>query len=186
MARRGQHPYVNEIKRLYSEGRCDRREFLRTATLLGLSAAAAYRFAGVAEAQTNPATNIPRGGTARIGVRLRQIESAHKNNFVPPSNVLRQVCEYLTKTGYDNVTRPHLLEKWTPSDDLRTCTLTLRRDVKWHSGRAFTADDVVWNLKQVLDPKTGSSVLGLMKGFIMEEYETGEKDDKGNPKKSSR
>src|SRR5581483_7414546 len=134
----------------------------------------------------NPATNIPRGGTARIGVRIRQIESAHKNNFVPPSNVLRQVCEYLTKTGYDNVTRPHLLEKWTPSDDLRTCTLTLRRDVKWHSGRAFTADDVVWNLKQVLDPKTGSSVLGLMKGFIMEEYETGEKDDKGNPKKSSR
>jgi peptide/nickel transport system substrate-binding protein len=41
-------------------------------------------------------------------------------------------------------------------------------------------------LKRVLDPKTGSSVLGLMKGFILEDYETGEKDDKGNPKKSTR
>jgi peptide/nickel transport system substrate-binding protein len=38
----------------------------------------------------------------------------------------------------------------------------------------------------VLDPKTGSSVLGLMKGFLLEDYETGEKDDKGAPKKFSR
>jgi len=45
---------------------------------------------------------------------------------------------------------------------------------------------VVWNLKRVLDPKTGSSVLGLFKGFILEEFETGEKDDKGKPKKSTR
>ena len=43
----------------------------------------------------------------------------------------------------------------------------------------------VWNIKRVLDPKTGSSVLGLMKGFILDEFETGEKDDKGNPKKST-
>src|SRR5262249_1020814 len=57
---------------------------------------------------------------------------------------------------------------------------------KWHSGRPFTADDVVWNLKRVLDPKTGSSVLGLMKGFLLEEVDTGEKDDKGNPKKSTK
>jgi peptide/nickel transport system substrate-binding protein len=182
MARRTQHPYITELKRLFSEGRCDRREFLRTATLLGLSAAAAYRFTGAAEAQTNPATNVPRGGTARIGVRLRQIESAHKNNFVPPSNVLRQVCEYLTKTGYDNVTRPYLLEKWTPSDDLRTWTLTLRQDVKWHSGRAFTADDVIWNLKQVLDPAVGSSSLGLMAGYMMNEENTTGAD--GKPKKT--
>src|SRR5262249_9731572 len=62
----------------------------------------------------------------------------------------------------------------------------LRKDVKWHDGRQFTAEDVIWNLKHVFDPATGSSVLGLFKGFIMEDYETGEKDDKGNPKKSSR
>jgi peptide/nickel transport system substrate-binding protein len=86
----------------------------------------------------------------------------------------------------DNITRPSLVEKWEPSPDLKTWTLRLRRTVKWHNGRQFTADDVVWNLKRVLDPKTGSSVVGLMKGFLLEDVETGEKDDKGNPKKSSR
>jgi peptide/nickel transport system substrate-binding protein len=45
---------------------------------------------------------------------------------------------------------------------------------------------VIWNFKRVLDPKTGSSVVGLMKGFLLEDVDTGEKDDKGNPKKSSR
>ena len=41
--------------------------------------------------------------------------------------------------------------------------------------RQFTANDVVWNLKRVLDPKTGSSVLGLFKSFLLEEFDAGEK-----------
>ena len=44
----------------------------------------------------------------------------------------------------------------------------------------------MWNLKRVLDAKTGSSVVGLLKGFILDEFETGERDDKGNAKKSTR
>lgn len=57
-----------------------------------------------------------------------------------------------------------LLDSWNASDDLKTWTLNLRQDVKWRKGRQFTADEVVWNLERVLDPKTGSSVLGLMQG----------------------
>ena len=58
------------------------------------------------------------------------------------------------------------MEKWEASPDLKSWTLRLRKDVKWRKGdRKFTADDVVWNLKRVLDAKTGSSVVGLFKGF---------------------
>jgi peptide/nickel transport system substrate-binding protein len=185
-----EHPYIPTLKRELAERRIDRREFLRTATLLGMSSAAAYAFVGrvtgerwIAPAQ---AQGLPRGGTLRLGMRCQDLKSPHTYSWVESANSTRQVCDYLAVTGVDNVTRPGLVEKWEASPDLKTWTLRLRKNVKWHSGRQFTADDVVWNLKRVLDPKTGSSVLGLMKGFILEEFETGEKDDKGNAKKSSR
>src|SRR5205823_12077698 len=85
----------------------------------------------------------------------------------------------------DNITRPGLVEKWQASPDLRTWTLSLRKDVKWRNGRDFTASDVVWNFKRVLDPATGSSMLGLMKGYLLNEIDSAEKDDKGNPKKTT-
>lgn len=185
-----EHVLIPTLKRQLAERQIDRREFLRYATLLGMSAPAAYAFvAKVTGERAIPearAQALPRGGTLRVGMRCQDLKSPHTYSWVESSNSGRQVLDYLAVTGTDNVTRPSLGEKWEASPDLKTWTLRLRRNVKWHSGRAFTADDVVWNLKRVLDAKTGSSVVGLMKGFILEEYETGEKDDKGNPKKSTR
>ncbi len=186
-----EHPYIRTLERQLAERVIDRREFLRTATLLGMSAGAAYALAGsfAGEPWVRPALAqgaLPRGGTFRIGMRCQDLKSPHTYSWIESANSARQVLDYLTVTGVDNVTRPGLVEKWEPSPDLKTWTLRLRRDVKWHSGRAFTAEDVVWNLKRVLDAKTGSSVVGLMKGFLLEEYDTGDKDDKGNPKKSTR
>ena len=34
---RTEHPYILKLKAIFAEGRIDRREFLRTSTLLGLS-----------------------------------------------------------------------------------------------------------------------------------------------------
>ena len=186
-----EHPLLPTLKRQLVERQIERREFLRYATLLGMAAPTAYAFMAkvtgerlIAPAEAQGA--LPKGGTLRLAMRCQDIKSPHTYSWVESSNSARQVLDYLTVTGVDNITRPSLVEKWEPSPDLKTWTLRLRRNVKWHNGRQFTADDVVWNLKRVLDPKTGSSVLGLMKGFLLEDVETGEKDDKGNPKKSSR
>ncbi len=184
------HGYLPVLQQQLREKAIDRRDFLRSATLLGMSAAAAYAFAGqvtgegVAHAQAKPA--LPRGGTLRLGMRCQELTSPHTYSWVESSNSARQHFDYLTITGVDNITRPSLVEKWDPSEDLKVWTLSLRRDVKWHNGRQFNADDVVWNLKRVMDPKTGSSVLGLMKSFLMEDYETEETDAKGAKKKASR
>lgn len=164
------HPYIPTLKAHLAEGRIDRREFLRTATLLGLSATAAYGFVGQVLGDgtaARAAAQMPKGGTLRIAMRVKEIVTPHIFDWAEKSNIARQVCEYLAKTGTDNVTRPYLLERWEPSEDLKTWTLHLRKGIKWHKGRDFTADDVVWNIKRVLDPATGSSVLGLMKGYMM-------------------
>src|SRR5437764_2000091 len=174
-----EHVLIPTLKRQLADGEIDRREFLRYAVLLGMSVSAANAVARSITGQSlvTPAAaqSLPRGGTLRLGMRCQDLKSPHTYSWVESANSARQVLDYLAITGPDNITRPGLIEKWEASPDLKTWTLRVRRGVKWHNGRQFTADDVIWNLKHVLDPKTGSSVLGLMKGFLLEGSETGEK-----------
>src|SRR5215475_2626375 len=155
---------VDELKK----GRLERREFLRLSTLLGLSASAAYALAGVPEpiAPAEAAT----GGTITFSMRVAKIDNPATFSWVYDSNVVRQVCDYLTRTGADNVTRPWLLEEWSPSEDLKTWTLTLKQGIKWSNGDELTADHVVWNLSRWVDEKVGSSVLGLFQSLLLIQY----------------
>jgi peptide/nickel transport system substrate-binding protein len=187
MSEKYPHPYIPKLVEQLGKGAIGRRDFLRRSVLLGLSAGAAYSLAGL-PAPTNaaPAAELPKGGALRIGMRCMEIKDPHLADFAERSNVIRQVCEYLTFTDRNNITHPYLLEKWDVSEDLKTWTLHLRKDVKWRKGRPLTADDVVWNLKRVCDPAIGSSMLGLFTGYLVQSYETGEKDEKGNAKTSSK
>lgn len=81
------------------------------------------------------------------------------NYFV--SNNLRQVCDYLVRVGPDLVVRPGLATEWVPSPDGLTWTIKLRQGVKFNHGKAFTADDVVFTFKRLLDPATASGFTGI-------------------------
>jgi peptide/nickel transport system substrate-binding protein len=170
------HSYFNKLQEQLAEGRLDRREFVRYSSLLGVSAATAYTVgAGIVGEDFAPkavAQDMPMGGSLRLAMRIPVIKDPHTFSWVIDSNVVRQVCGYLTRTGTDNVTRPDLLESWEVSDDLLTWTLNVRQGVMWHDGKAFTAEDIAWNLNHVLNPETGSSVLGLMQGYMMNDDAT--------------
>jgi peptide/nickel transport system substrate-binding protein len=96
------------------------------------------------------------------------------------SNQTRPVLEYMTMVGPDNVVRPMLIESWTPSDDLKTWTLNVRKGVMWHNGEELTAEHIAWNILRWTDSATGSSALGLST-FSALSTPTGEKNDKGKP-----
>ena len=167
------HPGVAQAAEELRAGEVSRREFLRQATLLGTSAAAAAALAAgvlggprAAAAQGAPGRERPRrGGHLRCSMRVQQMTDPATFDWAEKSNVARQVLEYLTVTDPDNVTRPWLCERWEPSADLKTWTLHLRRGVRWSNGDAFTADDVVVNFRRWLDPATGSSNLGLFQAL---------------------
>ncbi len=161
---------IDLVKRQFSEGKLDRREFIRYGTLLGMSAATAYAFAGQPLIRRAKAEK-PQGGTLRIGMRVQELREPHALDWVMPSNIVRQVVEYATKTGHDNVTEPYLVEGWEVSEDLRTWTFTVREGVRWHNGRPLLAEDITWNLEHALDPATGSSVVGLMEGYMLDRVE---------------
>jgi peptide/nickel transport system substrate-binding protein len=122
---------------------------------------------------------MPKGGTIRIAARIPKLNSPHNYAWVYDSNICRQVCGYITRIGSDNITRPDLCSKWEASEDLKTWTFTLA-DATWRKGGSFTAEQAAWNIKHCLDPKVGSSVVGLMKGYMLKDVDTGQKDENGN------
>ncbi|HXH02482.1 MAG TPA: ABC transporter substrate-binding protein [Candidatus Competibacteraceae bacterium] len=166
------------------KGKISRREFLRTVTLLGLSAGAAYGLAGRITGEAllpaaHAAEGAPKkGGVLRVAMPVQEITDPAIFDWPEKSNITRHLVEYLTITGPDNITRPYLAEKWQASDDLKTWTFYLRKGVKWSNGDEFNADDVVFNFKRWLDPKTGSSNQGLFSAML-EEIDTGRKDKDG-------
>ncbi|MFA5840084.1 MAG: peptide-binding protein [Candidatus Margulisiibacteriota bacterium] len=51
---------------------------------------------------------------------------------------------------------PDLATSWTVSSDGKVWTFYLRRGVKWHDGREFGAEDVVFTFNAILNPKVNS------------------------------
>src|SRR3546814_15484077 len=70
------HPYIPELKEQLRRGEVDRREFLRTITLLGVSAGAAYAMAGQI---TGPGMAAPAraqgkaGGTFKYAMKVQEM-----------------------------------------------------------------------------------------------------------------
>jgi len=52
--------------------------------------------------------------------------------------------------------QPRLATAWSFNDDATEITFTLRDDVGFHHGRAFTAEDVIYTFEWVLDPENPS------------------------------
>ena len=164
------HAYVPELADGFAAGRIDRRGFLRTACLLGVSAGAAYAFAGLVDggpaAPPAAAQDFPRrGGELRFAMEVMEITDPAAFAWPQQANITRWMVEYLTRTGPDNVTLPYLAEGWEASDDLRTWTFTLRQGVRWSNGDRFTADDVVANFQRWFDPTKASANRSLFDGL---------------------
>ena len=160
------HPAVEELKQDLEKGHLSRREFMRYACLLGLSAAAAGSLAGLGWPRRAMAAEVNRGGVLKIASSVQKVTHPAQFSWVEPTNMFRQVAEYLTLTDKDNITHPYLLEKWTASDDLKTWTLDLKKGVKFNNGDELTADDVVFSINQWLNKDVGSSIMGLMGGYL--------------------
>jgi peptide/nickel transport system substrate-binding protein len=160
------HPAILDLHSDMRRGRMTRREFLRLAMLLGTSAATAGLLAGCNPQRpvappTNPVT-IQRGGTLRIGTAVQAVDHPARLAWIEAANQLRQVAEYLTLTDSDNVTHPWLLESGEPDESLKTWTLRLKQGIKFNNGVELTADDVIFNFEQWLDPTVESSMTGLL------------------------
>ncbi|PYO35086.1 MAG: hypothetical protein DMD86_07505 [Candidatus Rokuibacteriota bacterium] len=76
-------------------------------------------------------------------------------------SVAQQLFDGLVQFDQTLTITPALAQFWTASRDGLTWTFRLRRGVKFHHGREVTADDVVYSLTRILDPKVKSGSADL-------------------------
>ena len=72
----------------------------------------------------------------------------------------------LTAHDADNKVVPALAESWEYDEDSYTYTFHLRKDVKWHDGEPFTANDVVFTLTEILDAENQSEIASNYEDII--------------------
>lgn len=64
-------------------------------------------------------------------------------------DIIALLFDGLTQVGVDGLVEPALASQWTISEDGKTYTFNLRRDVVWHDGKPFQADDVIFTIEAI-------------------------------------
>lgn len=129
------------------------REMLRGA--VAVSALALFCYG--AQAQTTPAKpeaaqgQPVKGGTAQVvvtpeppGLMMGLLQNG------PTQMIAGNIYESLLRYDEKLEPMPSLAKSWEISPDQKTYTFKLQENVKWHDGKPFTADDVVFSLDKFL------------------------------------
>jgi peptide/nickel transport system substrate-binding protein len=108
-------------------------------------------------AQTGPRY----GGTLRTGMQTDPVGlDPHLSTATATRNMMEHVYDTLVFYSASGRFTPGLAESWTTSADGLLWTFKLRRNVKFHNGRPMTAEDVVYSINRIKDPRTRSPRAG--------------------------
>ncbi|MCF8210306.1 MAG: peptide ABC transporter substrate-binding protein [Rhodoferax sp.] len=112
------------------------------------------------------------------GVQLHATQTLTRNNGsepdtldpmlaegVPANNVTRELFEGLTATDGAGRVVPGVAETWKQTNPT-TWVFNLRKNAKWSNGDPVTADDFVYGMRRLVDPKTASQYAGTFGMFI--------------------
>jgi peptide/nickel transport system substrate-binding protein len=164
---------VSDVK----AGRLSRRTFTTAMIGLGLTAPLAAQMlaaGGVAEAQPRAATYTPtrRGGGGPLRVLWWQAPTLLNPHFATGTkdiDACRIFYEPLAAYDPEGNLAPVLaaevpsVQGGTLARDLTWVTWRLKRNVAWHDGKPFSADDIAFNYEYVSDPATAAVTSGSYK-----------------------
>src|SRR3954468_9146828 len=165
-------------------GRMSRRGFVRRMAAVGLTAPMATQLlaiSGVAMAQS-PSTYKPtkRGGGGHLKVLWWQGATLLNPHFAvgtKDQDGSRFFYEPLAGWDANGNLKPVLAESIPGREDGglaadgKSVTWKLKRGVKWHDGKPFSADDVVFNWEYARDPATAAVTIGSYKDVKVEKID---------------
>lgn len=108
---------------------------------------------------TPPPTQAPKKGGTLIGARAADAKGLdpHTQTAFSSFRMLEMVYDPLFTFDKDLKVVPNLADSWKWSDDSKTLTVTLRSNVKFHSGNPMTSSDVKFSFERILNEKTAAA-----------------------------
>jgi peptide/nickel transport system substrate-binding protein len=163
-------PLENDLLDELVEGGMDRQEFIKRASVLGLSVGVIG--SALAALDTPLAFGAPAaakaGGRLRIGISPPPTKDIEPHTFADQGGLETGSIngEFLTRATQTLTLKPELALSWKPNANATVWTFKLRPNVKFQSGQSFGADDVVTTFKRLTDPNSGSQALSAFKGVL--------------------
>jgi len=116
---------------------------------------------------TPPPTPAPKRGGTLIAARAADATGIdpHKQTAFASFRMLELIYDPLFAFDKDLKIVPNLAESWKFSDDAKTLTVTLRKNVKFHTGNPMTSEDVKFSFERILDEKTGAAARSTFAGI---------------------
>jgi len=175
---------LRELLAAVKAGRVTRRAFVRRMVGLGLTAPFAgvlLSHAGVAAEpaafQYKPKKAGGGGGLKLLYWQAPTLLNPHFAVGTKDQEGSRIFYEPLAGWNADATLEPVLaaeipdIENGGVSKDGTTVTWKLKQGVKWHDGRPFTADDVVFNWEYAADPATAATTIGSYQDIKVEKVD---------------
>ncbi|MBM3645619.1 MAG: peptide ABC transporter substrate-binding protein [Alphaproteobacteria bacterium] len=171
---------IDQVKR----GRLSRRGFVQRMSAVGIAAPFATQLlvhSGVAMAQSRDTYKpTKRGGGGALKVLWWQgptLLNPHFATGTKDQDGSRLFYEPLAAWDPEGNLKPKLAasipsrEDGTLAADGKSVVWKLKQNVKWHDGRPFTADDVVFNWEYSKDPATAAVTTGSYKDIMVEKVD---------------
>lgn len=117
--------------------------------------------------QTKPSSTPVKGGTLTIAQSSDAIPGSVLAGKLGNQSWAANVFETLTTYDKDMKPQPLLATKWSLASDKMSMDVTLRKGVKFHTGREMTADDVKFSFEQSASKASGAQV-----GYIAQSFKS--------------
>jgi peptide/nickel transport system substrate-binding protein len=175
--RQDQGEIANHIIDEFAAGRLSRRDFIRRATVVGITAPAlgsilaacgstASSSSSSSPGSSSSATGAP-GAVIKAGIvtptaTINPVTVADQGGL----DMLAQTGEYLCLSSQGLTLQPVLATSWTPNAAADVWTFKIRQGVKFHNGAPLTAADVVYTYKLQTNPTGKSNALSAFGGVL--------------------
>jgi peptide/nickel transport system substrate-binding protein len=170
--REGQGDIANHVIDEFAAGRMSRRDFIRRGSVVGISLPLLGAIVSACGSSSSSPSSTPSsagqaGATIKVGIvtptaAINPLTVADQGGL----DMLAQTGEYLCLSGQSLTLKPVLAESWTPNATADVWTFKIRQGVKFHNGKALTADDVVYTYQLQSDPKNTSNALSNFGGVL--------------------